>query len=43
MEDFENFDSFEKKSEIKVQIDYKAATNITIEQFLELRKMLKFI
>ena len=43
MSEFENFDQFEKKSDIKVQIDYKSVTNIGIEQFLELRQQLKFI
>lgn len=43
MNEFENYENFEKKSDIKVQIDYRSAPNVTIEQFFELRQELKFI
>lgn len=42
LEHFEDFETFEKNSNIKVQIDYRSASN-TIRQFTDLRQSLKFI
>ena len=41
--EYENFDIFEKKNGIKVQIDYKNSQNATLESFTELRQTIKFI
>ena len=43
LSEYENFDLFEKKSSIKIQIDYKNSQNATLESFGELRQTIKFI
>jgi hypothetical protein len=43
LQEFENYDVFEKKSNIKVQIDYKNSPNATLEHLTTLRQELKFI